>query len=103
MKEENFKMVVKTTLHVKTNSGDLCKLYLRIVKTNEDNVSLITMRYVLSNKENFKLFENTGFVCVKRFKDKILVFQVFGIRLGTFAKIANWVNELGLMFFVKKN
>jgi hypothetical protein len=78
----------------KTNLGELCKqkflLFTPTDKSNESmENSIIIHKYVLSINEY-----KDGYKMVKKYKDKILYEQTFGLKLSTLGEMVNWLNNL---------
>jgi len=75
----------------KTNNGDLSKQYCKVLKDNGMNDALIIRKLILS--EDVNLYAD-NLQIIKKFKDKYLFEQKFGLKLSTLSCINTTLNDI---------
>lgn len=80
--------IIKT----KTPSGNLTKTYVNMMYKS-DITGMLLQQYVLIDKNDFNevLAETT--VVKKSYKNKLLLYKVFGIKLSSLSKVVAFVNN----------
>ena len=86
------KIIKKFFIRSRTNTGSLCKQYFHLIPIKGgEGYTLIIHKFVLVEDFNLEYYQDL--MPVKKFKDRYLYFEHFGIKLDTLTMALLRIND----------
>lgn len=87
-KNRDHKIVARLIVRSVTNEGEPAKQYFVYVQMGDKN-ALVIKKYILSAHRG-----HHNCKCVKKYKGKFLLMEIFGIKPDTFMEVARWMYKI---------
>lgn len=75
-----------------TNDGVLCVHDYKLIQGKKGPA--LAIRKKVLTKKDFELFEGTGFLLIRKYKDYHYYQQIFSIRLSTLGSVLNTIKKI---------